>query len=206
MEEIVKGVLEKLDSLGVKYIVIGSWAVYFFRHIHPGFEYNLRTLDMDICIEEPAEVDVKSAMSALGFEAMTKGDYTIFSHPNIEVEFITTDNPDVMGIRVATLPHVRILLGEVEELKLWGMNIKIPAPHRIFIHKLLIIREPWRRGKRAKDIEQITAIVPITDMGKMKRTFLELSVDERRKVIASIKSLIRRYGLLSPILKELLTC
>lgn len=178
-------------------IVIGSWAefVYAQAGLLPGFEANLRTLDVDFLIRNmrrPAKpVNIIYLAKEKGYlvehDVMTKATKLI-SPDLMEIEFLISQQgsgvtpviPTNLGVMAQALRHLNVLRDNTVVAELLDMQIHVPCPEAYVIHKMVI---SGSRGKKAeKDRAAILRLMPYINSDVFRTIYDQLTKKERLAV------------------------
>jgi hypothetical protein len=178
-------------------IVIGSWAefVYAQAGLLPGFEANLRTLDVDFLIRNmrrPAKpVNIIYLAKEKGYlvehDVMTKATKLI-SPDLMEIEFLISQQgsgvtpviPTNLGVMAHALRHLNVLRDNTVVAELLDMQIHVPCPEAYVIHKMVI---SGSRGKKAeKDRAAILRLMPYINSDVFRTIYDQLTKKERLAV------------------------
>lgn len=166
-------VLKKLFHAGVLdgVIIIGSWALYFYRFYFKGNEYipDIRTRDIDFLVPLPPKfkhkTDIPGKLQELGFIINFKGEggYIRLDHPELIVEFLIPEIgkghekpyplPD-LALNAQPLRFLSFLSEHSITVKYEDMNLKLPNPIAYVLHKLIIFGRRKSKDKADKDRTQ----------------------------------------------------
>lgn len=187
-----------LDSL----ILIGSWAMFFYKEIFPNFIPSIRTIDLDFYVPHAkASIESSSTIKALEgirYEMMndTLTNRTTFISPDgFELEFLTNLNRNQLdcvkigntNIYAESLPYLDIFIANYIEITYKGIKIKIASPVSFVLQKLLI-NERRDISKKQKDLEAIKSILPYIKANlkfkkELERIFSQLSKKQRNIIL-----------------------
>ena len=178
-------------------IVIGSWAEYIYAQagVLPGFEANLRTLDIDFLVRNMRRPATPVNVVGLAREAgyLIEADYMdgttkIITPDLMEIEFLINQQgageegiiKTNLGVNAQALRHLSILRDHTLTVSIFNMNITVPIPEAYVLHKIVI---NGQRGKKAeKDRAAIENLFPYLDKSRFEDLKGSLTVKERRLV------------------------
>ena len=175
-------------------VVIGSWAEYLYAQsgLLPGFEANLRTLDIDFLVKNLRRPMPKANLATLAREAgyTVEQDYItettkIYTPGFMEIEFLILQRgagdmgtlKTNLGVNAQALRHVASLKEFTETVHLFDMDILVPQPEAYALHKMVINTQ--RGNKAEKDREAIANLLPYLDMEKLRTIHQTLTKKER---------------------------
>lgn len=148
------GILHQADLLR-HLILIGSWAEYIYAQsgILPGYDANLRTLDVDFLIQNRNQPRQEKSIVSLAkdngytvaYDVMY-GTTKIFTSDFMEIEFIIEKkgrgNLPVLntnlGVRAQALRNMALLKRVAIEISIFGYDIIVPKPEAYVLHKIII--------------------------------------------------------------------
>jgi hypothetical protein len=169
--------------------LIGSWCFKLYQK-HLGVEnFPLTTPDIDFLIPNPyhgkEHSDFITKLEKLGFEADFKRDGSIYLwNADLKIEFLTAEKGagtdkaikiKKLGIDAIPIRHVGFLLEKPIEITEGGMKIKVPAPARFCLHKLIIAMRRNKLDKKLKDLQQAIYTSTIVNKKEMLELFRSLS-------------------------------
>lgn len=180
---------------------IGSWAEYLYAQagILPGFEANLRTLDVDFLVTnqrrpQPARSFLQFARDAgyLISEDSLTGATKLFTQDALEVEFLIAQKgsgeqavlPTNIGVNAQALSYLDMLRDHPLPLSFPGFSLIVPLPEAYVLHKCLIHR--FRGEKRPKDAASILSLLPYLSREQAQAVF---QTPGRRQKPAVLKTL-----------------
>ena len=165
-------VLKRFEKTGVlkNIILIGSWAIYFYKYYFKSKEYStyIRTKDIDFLIPIPfkldKEVNVFDLVENLGFLETYKGSkgYIKLEHPDLTIEFLVPergrghDKPypiPQLGINAQPLRFLDFLIANTISINAEGLHIRLPHPAAYALHKFIIFKRRRKIDKHDRDIE-----------------------------------------------------
>lgn len=132
--------------------LIGSWCFKLYQR-HLGAKiFPLSTPDIDFLIPSPfhgkEHPDFVRKLEELGFEADFKRDGSLYLwNADLKIEFLTAEKGvgtdrairiKKLGIDAIPMRHVGFLLDKPVTITEGGIKIKVPAPVRFCLHKLVI--------------------------------------------------------------------
>jgi hypothetical protein len=174
--ELVDRILGALSSEGLieKFIVVGSWCMYFYKHrFGPALSLlPWRTRDIEFNISNlrraSRPVDVTALFQHLDFVISFSGKgFVVFEHPQLIVEFLVpekgrgTDGPcEFRGFNINAQPlrFLSLLEDEVITIDYNGFPVRTPHPACFALHKLIISSKRTMPDKAQKDREQACAV------------------------------------------------
>lgn len=176
--ELCVKVLKSLDQEGVlsDLVLIGSWGAYFYKNYFKkqGYDYALRTRDMDFLISLPLkvkkEVDIPRVLEKLGFlkDFVGSKGYVRFIHTELFVEFLVPDQgkgrdkPLVVAplhVQAQPLRFLNFLTDSVIQVPFENLLIPVPHPANFALHKLIIFQRRTKNEKAIKDREMAVYIL-----------------------------------------------
>ncbi len=171
-------VLKKLYRAGVLdgVIIIGSWALHFYRFHFQGNDYvpDIRTRDIDFLVPLPPKfkhkTDIPEMLRELGFIINFRGEagYIRLDHPELIIEFLIPemgkgrDKPyplPNLGLNAQPLRFLSFLSEHLITVEHEGMNLKLPNPIAYALHKLIIFSRRKSKDKADKDRIQATNLL-----------------------------------------------
>ncbi len=176
-------ILRRLDAVGVlpHVMLIGSWAVYFYRHyFKPGsYQPSIRTRDMDFLVAWPPprmaqSVDLPREMADLDFVTGYRGEegYMILQHPDLLLEFLVPErgrggNKAVplpqLGVNAQPLRYLDMLLENAITVRYEYLSLRLPHPARFGLHKLLVAGRRRVAAKADKDRNEARKVLAALD-------------------------------------------
>ncbi len=197
--------------------LIGSWCFKLYQK-HLGVEnFPLRTPDIDFLIPTPfhgkAHADFIEQLQALGFETDFKSDGSIYLwNAELKIEFITAEKGkgtdraikvNKLGINAIPLRHVGLLLDKPIIITDNGMKIRVPAPSRFCLHKLIIASRRRKPDKRLKDLQQAIYTSTIVDKKEMQELFRTLPKKWRQAVLRMLDEAKPEFPLMDTEMERL---
>ena len=203
-----KRVLDLVNDAGCMphVMLVGSWAEFLYREsgFLPGFEANIRTMDVDFLVRNLRRPSPPARLAACAREQgflvesdSLNGTTRIFDTSGLEVEFLinkvgagleNTLKTNV-GVTAQSLRHMDVLLGNACVIPCWGYSINVPLPEAYAIHKMVINSQ---RGKKSeKDARAVVGIWPYLNTERVAAVLSKLSKKER----AAVDSFILAQGL-----------
>lgn len=148
-------------------ILIGSWAEYIYKEtsMMPGFEPNIKTLDVDFLIKNMRKPLPPKNISVLAKEEgylvdkdILNGTTKIFDRTGLEIEFLINktgagleNSIDTnLGVTAQSLRHLHVLLENTTAVKYLGMTITVPIPEAYVLHKIIINNQRGRKQEKDK--------------------------------------------------------
>lgn len=173
-ENKLKELLEVLEKEGILYdiVLIGSWALLFYKQIFDDFEPLIRTTDIDFYVPNTKAIKetnntietLKEINYDIIVDLLTKKS-TFISPDGFEIEFLTKLNRGSLtcvklgntGIYAESLPYVDIFSNNYIDVTFGGLILKVASPSSYVLQKLLISKA--RKNKQAKDIESVKHVL-----------------------------------------------
>ena len=206
-------ILRRFDKVGILnyFILIGSWAVYFYKEYFSDQPYidlaAMKTRDIDFLIDKPSKikkkVNIPEFLEDLGFVTIFRGSrgYIKLDHPELILEFLVPEKgrgvnkpyplPN-LGMNATALRFLNFLSSNTIRVKLENFYITLPHPANFALHKLIIFQRRPKKEKGLKDlnaaIEIIKAFIDKGELGILKRTFYSMPEKWQRKVIKGLES------------------
>lgn len=183
-------------------VLIGSWAEFIYKEtgILPGFDANIRTLDIDFLLKNLRKPMPPKNMVALAKDAgymvesdLIDGTTRILDKEGLEIEFLINKMgagleetlKTNLGVTAQALRHLGIINKNTMELDYLGFIITVPKPEAYAIHKIVI--NPERKAKQEKDAEAVKNIWPYLDKEECNRIIESLSKKEKSRVDSFIQ-------------------
>lgn len=168
-------IIKTLNQTGLldHLILIGSWAMFFYKEIFPNFTPTIRTTDLDFFVPYiKTSIENKSTIKALKeirYEVVsdTLTNRTTFISPDgFELEFLTHLNRKRLDsikigntdIYAESLSHLDIFATSYIEVKYKGIKIKIASPASFVLQKLLI-NDRRDDNKKQKDLDSVRLVL-----------------------------------------------
>jgi len=165
-------ILTRLDKAEVlrDIILIGGWCPLVYKEFFGDpLEISMqRTADLDLLIPNPPrihkDVDVSLILEDLGFDrklSLLDG-YEKYVHPDLEVEFLTTEKGrgrgkpytiDKLHINAQGLRYLDLIQSHTMKTSYNGISINVPEPTAYVLHKFIVSDRRKKPFKREKDIE-----------------------------------------------------
>lgn len=208
--ELVYEILKTLskESLLDRLIIIGSWAVYFYRHHFKEAKMLsiIRTTDIDIDVnllkKTKPGVNITNLLKTLGFDIQFHGDGSMsLIRPELKVEFLVpeigkgSESPLSLpgyGITAQPLRYLELLEKKVINIDYFGIPVKVPHPAYFGIHKLIVSQRRSNRSEKSlKDITQ-----------GIEALFLSFRIGEEQKIREIVSGLTKKQtGYMNEALK-----
>jgi len=168
--------------------LIGSWCFKLYQE-HLGVEkFPLSTPDVDFLIPSPFHGKRHSGflkqLEKLGFKTDFNSDGSLYLwNAELKIEFLTAEKGagsdravkiKNLGINAVPLRHVGFLLDKPWIITDRRIKIKVPAPVRFCLHKLIIASRRKKVEKRLKDLQQAIYTSAIVDKKEMRKIFQSL--------------------------------
>lgn len=177
--------------------LIGSWAEYIYAqsNLLPGFNANLRTLDIDFLVRNRLKPSPGVSLTGIAREAGCAVDYDTLTHATkiytpggMEIEFLVHQLGQgdkavletSLGVNAQALRHLSMLKDYSRAVSVFGFEVLVPLPEAYVLHKLII--HPMRGNKREKDREAIQSLLPYLDTYVFRAIFEGLAKNERKAV------------------------
>lgn len=192
--------------------LIGSWCFRLYQR-HLGVKnFPLTTPDIDFLIPSPfygkEHPDFVTKLEKLGFEAGFNGDGSLYLwNADLKIEFLTAEKGagtdkaikiKKLGIDAIAIRHVGFILDKSITITEGGIKIKVPAPVRFCLHKLVIASRRKKVDKRLKDLQQAIYTSAIVDKNEMQKTFQSLPKKWKQEIVKSLE----KAELELPLLRE----
>lgn len=189
----------KLFDEGIE--LIGSWCFMLYQS-HLGVKrFPLTTPDIDFLIPVPyhgkENLDFIKQLEGLGFEADFKNDGSLYLwNSELKIEFLTAEKGKgsdravrikKLGIDAIPIRHVGFLLDKPVTIIDRGIKIKVPAPVRFCLHKLIIASRRKKLDKRLKDLQQAIYTSAIVDEKEIQQLFYSLPKKWRLTILRSLE-------------------
>ncbi|MFA4989658.1 MAG: GSU2403 family nucleotidyltransferase fold protein [Candidatus Omnitrophota bacterium] len=185
--------------------LIGSWCFKLYQNYLGVKKFPLSSLDIDFLIPVPfhgkEHFGFIKQLEDLGFKADFKRDGSLFLwSADLKIEFITVEKSGgsdravkikKLGIDAIPIRHVGFLLDKPIIITDAGVRIKVPAPVRFCLHKLIIAPRRKEAGKSLKDLQQAVYTSIIVDRQEMQQMFSSLPKKWQQ---AALKSLEKAKG------------
>ena len=177
--------------------LIGSWCFKLYQK-HLGVDnFPLRTPDIDFLIPTPfhgkEHANFVKQLEALGFDVDFKSDGSLYLwNAELKIEFITVEKGrgsnraikvNKLGVNAIPLRHVGLLLDKPIMITDNGMKIRVPAPSRFCLHKLIIASRRRKLDKSLKDLQQAIYTSTIVDKKEIQELFRTLPKKWRQAVL-----------------------
>lgn len=158
----------------------------------PGFEADIRTLDIDFLVKNLRKPPSPKNVPALAREAgylveseRLSGITKIYDQSGLEMEFLLgkrgagleTALKTNLGVVAQTLRHTDLLVHNAKEVNYLGMKVFVPTPEAYVIHKMIINGE--RGSKQGKDRLAVLHLFPYLDAEQYRILVSSLSKKER---------------------------
>ena len=160
---------------------------------------------MDFLIPTPprikAEVHITQLLHDLGFIPDFHGEgYVRLNHPELMVDFLVAgkgrglDKPypiKALGISAQPLRFLSLLSDRTIVMRTHGVNLRMPHPVNLGLHKLIISNRRARDAKRTKDriqgVEVLRAFIASGNVSEVRKTFDALPPKWRGAILRSLK-------------------
>lgn len=206
-------VLKKLHQAGVLdgVIIIGSWALYFYRFHFKGNDYvpDIRTRDIDFLVSLPPKfkhkTDIPEMLQELGFIINFRGEagYIRLDHPELIIEFLIPemgkgrDKPyplPQLGLNAQPLRFLHFLAENTIVIEYGDMKLKFPHPAAYALHKLIIFGRRRSKDKAEKDRVQAVQLLnylakKTVERGEIKSIFATMHPKWQKTVFANLEKL-----------------
>ncbi len=198
--------------------LIGSWCFKLYQKHLEVENFPLRTPDIDFLIPTPfhgkVHADFIEQLQALGFDTDFKSDGSIYLwNTELKIEFITAEKGkgtdkaikvNKLGLSAIPLRHVGLLLGKPIIITDNGMKIRVPAPSRFCLHKLIIASRRRKLDKRLKDLQQAVYTSTIVDKKEMQELFRTLPKKWRQSVLRMLDKAKPEFPLMGTEIERIL--
>ncbi len=179
-------------------IVAGSWAEYIYAQagVLPGFNLNLRTIDMDFLVKNmrrPSEpVDLLAIVKKNNYSIahdVLLGTTKMVSPGGLEIEFLIGQMgsgersvlPTNLGVAAQALRHMEGIVSNAITVDLLGMDVQVPKPESYVLHKMLINSER-KPNKQIKDRQSIARLLPYINFETMNELYAKFTKKEKARV------------------------
>ncbi len=198
--------------------LIGSWCFKLYQK-HLGVDnFPLRTPDIDFLLPTPfrgkAHPNFLKELEDLGFEIDFKGDGSLYLwNTELKIEFMTTEKGrgtdkavkiKNLGVNAIALRYVGFLLEEPIIIVEDGIKVRVPAPGRFCLHKLIIASQRKTLDKSLKDLQQAIHTFKIVDKQEIQELFQILPKKWGRSVLRMLEKAKTEFPLLSDKTGELI--
>lgn len=202
-------VLKRFERAGVlkRFIIIGSWSVYFYKYYFHSKTYStfIRTMDIDFLIPIPPifpdNVRIFDLLEDLGFIEEFKGSkgYMKISHPDLIVEFLVPERgrghnepysiPQLF-INAVPLRYLDFLAENTISITAEGLRIRLPHPAAYALHKFIIFKRRRNADKHDRDIEGalrvFRALIDHGDTAVIRRLFGRMHKKWQKTIIDNL--------------------
>jgi hypothetical protein len=203
-------VLTKFHRAGIlkDIIIIGSWALVFYKQYFSNIEYHpaIRTRDIDLLIANPRKlrkkVNIPEMLKEDGFICHVKGleGYVELEHHDLIIEFLVPElgrgisKPyaiDNLSINAQALRYLNFLTEKPISVNLDNIPLKLPKPINFALHKLTIAQRRKNKDKAKKDLDSALNLLHVLDkkgdFNLIKKTYLRLPPGWKSQIIKSLK-------------------
>jgi len=173
-EKEMNAIIEALDDSGLLSccIIVGSWAMNFYKEIFEGFTPPIVTTDLDIFLPNAKTIKGSNiGKLLLDLDYLRDDDYVtgktrFYSENGFEIEFLTLPNRSMSNvIKIKSINVGAEALGKLRPIS-WnyitvlnnGHKVNIPSPVSYCLQKLLINKDR-DIAKRDKDMDAIIYIM-----------------------------------------------
>ena len=207
-------VLRRFNKAGLltDFILIGSWAVIFYKEKFKDWphlsRFTLMTRDMDFLIDSvrkiKQKVNIPELLDDLGFRMSFYGDegYMQFIHPELIVEFLTpergkgTDRPvslPKLGINAVALRFLSFLSENTIKVDIEDFKVILPHPARFALHKLIVSQRRRNKDKARKDnmmaSEILNDLMEIGESESIRLAYNDMNPQWQKRIVSGLKSL-----------------
>ena len=205
-------VLDRFEKTGiVKHtVLIGSWAIYFYKYYFKSQEYStyIRTKDIDFLIPIPFKFDKKinivKLVEDLGFIEIYKGSkgYIKLEHPDLTIEFLVPergrghDKPysiPQLAINAQPLRFLDFLIANAISIKAEELHIRLPHPAAYALHKFIIFKRRRTIDKHDRDIQGALRVfrelLRHNYQDEIKGIFAKMHSKWRKKIIENLRAI-----------------
>lgn len=206
-EKELKTLLKTLNDCGLleNIIIIGSWALFFYKQMYCDFQSQLMTTDLDLYIPNKRNLKTCNITNELRHNSYIRYDdflsnKTIFvSDKDFKIEFLTkydrtmnnSINIEKINIYAEALNYISLL--EINEISVnyKEYKVRVPNPASFVLHKLLISKDRSEE-KQLKDLDSILYIVDkfknsLDFKSTISLTFKELPKKWKKKIIQTVE-------------------
>ncbi|MEW5757939.1 MAG: GSU2403 family nucleotidyltransferase fold protein [Candidatus Omnitrophota bacterium] len=206
--ELCLEILRRFNESGIleNFILIGSWAAYFYNEYFSGTSYldrlAVKTRDIDFLIDNPRkikrDVNIPKLLEDLGFIVIYKGSggYIKLDHPDLLLEFLSpelgkgTGKPiplPKLGVNAVALRFLSFLSSNTIEVKVENFYVTLPHPANFALHKLIIFQRRFKEEKALKDrntaIEVLKALINKGESDTIKQVFDSMPKKWQNKIV-----------------------
>jgi len=187
-------VLTKFHKAGLlkDIILIGSWALVFYKDYFSNIRYrpSIRTRDIDLLIPQPLKikkkVDIPELLKGDGFVVGFRGiqGYMALEHPDLIIEFLVpelgrgTSKPyklDKLAVNAQALRYLNFLTDKTIKIVVGAMTLKLPHPAYYALHKLIISQKRKDVYKADKDanaaIDLLKALIRNKEIKDLRKAY-----------------------------------
>jgi len=197
--------------------LIGSWCFKLYQK-HLGVDnFPLRTPDIDFLFPMPfrgkPHPNFIKELENLGFEVDFSGDGSLYLwNTELKIEFMTiekgrgTDKAlkiKNLGVNAIPLRYVGFLLEEPIIIVEGGVKVRVPAPGRFCLHKLIIASQRKTLDKSLKDLQQAIYTFQIAEKQKIQELFLSLPKKWGKSVLKMLEKAKTEFPLLNEKIDEM---
>ena len=203
-EEFLRFIKLLNDNDCLEYVIlVGSWAEFLYGEsgIMPGFEPNIKTLDIDFLLKNlrrpVVPVNLINLAKAEGY--LVDSDYItgatkIMDKHGLEIEFILskagagTENVlrTNLGVTAQTLRHMNIIAHNTRTIEYYEMPISVPEPEAYIIQKMII--NDQRGVKKEKDRLAVINLWPYINKDTFSEIYNCLTKKEKTIVDSFLKN------------------
>jgi hypothetical protein len=210
--ELCLEILRRFHKIGIldNFILIGSWAVYFYKEYFSDRPYidliTIKTRDIDFLIDNPSKIrkkiNIPEFLKDLGFVTIFKGSqgYIKLDHPDLILEFLVPEKGrgvnkpyplPKLGINATTLRFLSFLSSNTLRVKVEDFYVTLPHPANFALHKLIIFQRRPKEEKATKDrntaIEILKALISKNDVGIVRKVFNSASKKWQKKIMRGLE-------------------
>lgn len=195
-------------------ILAGSWVFVLYASIYK-VEYPVRTFDIDFAVPPLKDMtgsgfDLEEVITDLGYLPVTESSgWRRYTREGFGVEFIThrrgsREGVDVIkafNITALRLPYLDLLFESPMTVDIAGIQLRIPSPETLFLHKLITSQRRIELTKAEKDLEQCRYLINAIEFPKVN----ELTKNRRwsREVRKKMEEACEKIGLQVEQIKRL---
>jgi hypothetical protein len=202
--ELVLEILRRLSRAGIldRILLIGSWAASFYKAYFsdPTYAPVLKTRDIDFLVAPRTKfgrsVDMPELLKDLGFDLeFSPSGYMRLESDELIIEMLSPevgpskDRPlplPELKFNAQPLRHLSMLLRAPIDVKIDGIEMRLPHPADFALHKLVISEDRKNKDKKSKDLDSayriIEMILETGEQKSLKDSFASLTEKQKKRV------------------------
>ena len=183
-----------------KVMVAGSWAEYVYAQsgLLPGFDGNLKTLDVDFLIKNQRRPNPPTNIAKLASDAGYEVLYDILDETTkiitperLEIEFLLNQMgsgthrvlPTNLGVNAQALRHMDISLRNTVTVDMLTLSVTVPKPEAYVLHKM-VINTDRKPAKQEKDARAVYRLAPYLNQEVYTEIYESFTKKEKQQVDA----------------------